>query len=153
MEIKMKMPDLATTDSAIKVIRWLVTPGQPIQRGQALLEVETDKATMEVECIATGIFKEPRAQPGDTLLAGQILAVIEVQGPPRPTSAEPTAVAEAMADKTAGRPAPEDAPSAPAPSPSSVQPIEIRNSKFENPPKAGGMFAKNRAAANRPSQS
>ncbi|MFI5358345.1 MAG: lipoyl domain-containing protein, partial [Opitutales bacterium] len=36
------MPDLATTDSEIKVIRWLVTIGQPIQRGQALLEVETD---------------------------------------------------------------------------------------------------------------
>ena len=31
MELKMKMPDLSTTDSAIKVIRWLVTPGQPIK--------------------------------------------------------------------------------------------------------------------------
>ena len=38
MELKMKMPDLSTTDSAIKVIRWLVTPGQPIKRGEALLE-------------------------------------------------------------------------------------------------------------------
>ena len=87
MDLKMKMPDLATTDSAIKVIRWLVTPGDPIKRGQALLEVETDKATMEVECIATGVFKEGRAQPGDTLLAGQILAVIEVEGPARPALA------------------------------------------------------------------
>ncbi len=149
----MKMPDLATTDSAIKVVRWLVTPGQPVQRGQALLEVETDKATMEVECIATGVFKQPLAQPGDTLLAGQALAAIEVAGPARPPSAEPTA----------GRPAPENAPSAPPPSASSVQPIEIRlpavglakegNSKIENPPKVGGMFAKNRAAANRPNQS
>ncbi len=124
----MKMPDLATTDSAIKVIRWLVSPGQPIKRGEALLEVETDKATMEVECIATGIFKEGRAQPGDTLLAGQILAVIEVEGPTRPA---PT-------------PAPDVAP-APVPAPA----IENRNSKTENPPakRAGGMFAKNRAAA------
>ncbi len=87
----MKMPDLATTDSAIKVIRWLVTPGEPIKRGQALLEVETDKATMEVECIATGVFKEGRAQPGDTLLAGQILAVIEVEGPARPVPIPPFA--------------------------------------------------------------
>ena len=139
----MKMPDLATTDSAIKVIRWLVTPGQPVQRGQALLEVETDKATMEVECIATGVFKQPLAQPGDTLLAGQALAAIEVAGPPRPTSAEPTA----------GKPAPENAPSAPPPSPSSDQPIENRDSKIENPPApkvAGGMFAKNRDSAKRP---
>jgi len=132
MDLKMKMPDLATTDSAIKVIRWLVTPGQPIKRGDALLEVETDKATMEVECIATGIFKEPRAQPGDTLLAGQILAVIEVEGPARPASAEPTA----------GRPTPEVVtPEAPAPAPQSV------TSAPPAPKKDGGMFAKNRAAA------
>ncbi len=132
----MKMPDLATTDSAIKVIRWLVTPGQPIQRGQALLEVETDKATMEVECIATGIFKEPRAQPGDTLLAGQILAVLEVAGPARPAEAAPPAspsVALAKEDPTIENPPP---PIAPSPSPRA----------------AGGMFAKNRAAANRPNQ-
>ena len=125
----MKMPDLATTDSAIKVIRWLVTPGQPIKRGQALLEVETDKATMEVECIATGIFKEPRAQPGDTLLAGQILAVIEIEGggPPRPA---PPAPAPAAVPEPAAPPAPVSSP-VPAPKP------------------AGGMFAKNRDAANR----
>jgi pyruvate/2-oxoglutarate dehydrogenase complex dihydrolipoamide acyltransferase (E2) component len=124
MEIKMKMPDLATTDSAIKVIRWLVTPGQPIKRGQALLEVETDKATMEVECIATGIFKEPRAQPGDTLLAGQILAVLEVEGgPTRPAPVATPAQAEPAATP----------PPAPAAMPTSKA--------------AGGMFAKNRAAA------
>ena len=133
MEIKMKMPDLATTDSAIKVIRWLVTPGQPIKRGQALLEVETDKATMEVECIATGVFKEPRAQPGDTLLAGQILAVIEVEGPARPAPvAAPTS-----AEPTAGTPAQADAAAAPPPALSAAP----------APKAAGGMFAKNRAAA------
>ena len=137
MEIKMKMPDLATTDSAIKVIRWLVTPGQSIKRGQALLEVETDKATMEVECIATGVFKEPRAQPGDTLLAGQILAVIEVEGgaPARP--APPT-------------PAPAAAPPMPAPPAPAAAPTPAPAAGLAPAPKpAGGMFAKNRDAANR----
>jgi pyruvate/2-oxoglutarate dehydrogenase complex dihydrolipoamide acyltransferase (E2) component len=129
MDLKMKMPDLATTDSAIKVIRWLVAPGQPIKRGEALLEVETDKATMEVECIATGIFKEGRAQPGDTLLAGQILAVIEVEGPARPVASEPAA-AEPVAPET-----PPMAPPFSSPSP------------VATPKAAGGMFAKNRSAA------
>ena len=123
----MKMPDLATTDSAIKVIRWLVTPGQPIKRGEALLEVETDKATMEVECIATGVFKEGRAQPGDTLLAGQILAVIEVEGPPRPVAA----------------PAPTPVQAEPTPAPTSAPAPVVAPA----PKAAGGMFAKNRAAA------
>jgi len=135
----MKMPDLATTDSAIKVIRWLVTPGQPVQRGQALLEVETDKATMEVECIATCVFKQPLAQPGDTLLAGQALAAIEVEGPPRPTSAEagPPASPAVGSAETGQNIVSTPTPIAPSPAPKS----------------AGGMFAKNRAAANRPNQS
>jgi len=139
----MKMPDLATTDSAIKVIRWLVTPGQPVQRGQALLEVETDKATMEVECIATGVFKQPLAQPGDTLLAGQALAAIEVQGPARPTSAEagpPASPSEVPPSET------KEGPPAP-PVPPTVAPAAP-----VAPKSAGGMFAKNRAAANRPNQ-
>ena len=132
----MKMPDLATTDSAIKVVRWLVTPGQPVQRGQALLEVETDKATMEVECIATGVFKQPLAQPGDTLLAGQALAAIEVAGPSRPAGAAPAA-SPAKSSAEDGVPiANPPPPIAPSPSPRA----------------AGGMFAKNRAAANRPNQ-
>lgn len=130
----MKMPDLATTDSAIKVVRWLVTPGQPVQRGQALLEVETDKANMEVECIATGVFKQPLAQPGDTLLAGQPLAAIEVEGPARPTvAALPATPSENQNTKAEISP-----PAAPAPA-------------APTPKAAGGMFAKNRAASNRPS--
>ena len=139
----MKMPDLATTDSAIKVVRWLVTPGQPVQRGQALLEVETDKSTMEVECIATGVFKQPLAQPGDTLLAGQALAAIEVEGPSKPAGAP------------AANPAAGAAPSAPSVPPNTGGDTRATPKPTEAPaaPKvAGGMFAKNRAAANRPNQ-
>ena len=77
MEIELKMPDLATTDSAIKVIRWLVEPGQAIKRGQPLMEIETDKSTMEVESVATGTFKAVRAQPGDSVFAGQVIGVVE----------------------------------------------------------------------------
>ncbi len=111
MEIEFKMPDLATTDSEIKVIRWLVETGQPVKRGQVLLEVETDKATMEVESIATGWLKAICARPGDALSAGQLLAVI---GDEAPSAA---------------------APVTPAPA---------------TPKPAGGMFARNRAAATTP---
>ena len=54
MEVTMKMPDLATTGSPIKVVRWLVGVGQQVERGEALLEVETDKAVMVVESVVTG---------------------------------------------------------------------------------------------------
>ena len=73
----MKMPDLATTGSAMTLLKWLVEPGQAVQRGQMLVEVETDKAAMEVESIATGIFREALVRPGDSVSAGDVIAIIE----------------------------------------------------------------------------
>ncbi len=49
-----RMPDLATTGSPIKVLRWLVDVGQSVRRGEPLLEVETDKAVMQVESVVGG---------------------------------------------------------------------------------------------------
>src|ERR1039458_1770052 len=84
MELLMKMPDLSTTDSAIKMIRWLVQPGQPVKRGQPLCEIETDKAASEVESIVTGVLKEFRAQPGDMVTVGQEIALFETEPSPSP---------------------------------------------------------------------
>jgi pyruvate dehydrogenase E2 component (dihydrolipoamide acetyltransferase) len=84
MEVLMKMPDLSTTDSAIKLVRWLVVPGQAVKRGQSLCEIETDKAASEVESIFTGVLKEFRAQPGDMVLVGQELALFETETSPSP---------------------------------------------------------------------
>ena len=44
MELKMKMPDLSANEAEIKVVKWMIEPGQRDKRGQTLLEVETDKA-------------------------------------------------------------------------------------------------------------
>jgi pyruvate dehydrogenase E2 component (dihydrolipoamide acetyltransferase) len=43
------LPDLGQTTSEAKVVRWLKKPGDKLSNGESLLEVETDKATMEVE--------------------------------------------------------------------------------------------------------
>src|SRR5580704_3343656 len=95
MELLMKMPDLSTTDSAIKLIRWLVLPGQSVKRGQALCEIETDKAASEVESIVTGVLKELRARPGDMVVVGQEIALFETEMPS--TTTPPTASAPAKA--------------------------------------------------------
>jgi pyruvate dehydrogenase E2 component (dihydrolipoamide acetyltransferase) len=80
MRFEMKMPDLATTGSEIRVIRWLVETGAPVKRGQPLLEVETDKATMEVESVVAGTLTEHVAAEGDEIASGGLLAVFEVAG-------------------------------------------------------------------------
>ncbi|MFH1571502.1 MAG: lipoyl domain-containing protein [Gemmatimonadota bacterium] len=79
MKLKMKMPDLSANEAQIKVLRWLVEPGQPVKRGQPLLEVETDKAAMEVEAVAAGVLVETCAAPDDEVEVGQVIAVLEVQ--------------------------------------------------------------------------
>jgi pyruvate dehydrogenase E2 component (dihydrolipoamide acetyltransferase) len=98
----------------------LVEPGQPVKRGQPLLEIETDKAMSEVESIATGVLKEVRAWPDDLVAAGQVIAVFEVAG----TSPDVTQTQ-----------VPSPAPELSAPIPAS------------GPARSSGMFARNRAAA------
>ena len=95
MRFEMKMPDLATTDSEIRIARWLVETGQKVERGQPIVEVETDKATMEVESVASGVLAEVRAAANDAVSVGQVIAVLEVEGPSPAAAAAVPAVCTA----------------------------------------------------------
>lgn len=71
------MPDLATNEGAeLTIVSWLVEIGQPVKRGQNLLEVETDKAVQEVECIATGTLETIHVPAGEAVPVGTIIATI-----------------------------------------------------------------------------
>ena len=76
MKFELKMPDLSTTGSPIKVLRWLVAVGEFVERGQAMLDVETDKATMEVEALNSGKLLEQLVPAGQDACAGEVLAII-----------------------------------------------------------------------------
>lgn len=77
--INMKMPDLATNEGAeIEIREWLVEVGNPVRRGQAILEIETDKAVQEVEAIVDGTLTAQHVNPGDSVPVGHIIATIEM---------------------------------------------------------------------------
>jgi pyruvate dehydrogenase E2 component (dihydrolipoamide acetyltransferase) len=79
MEVKMKMPDLSTTEGTdIAILKWVVNVGDPVERGQVILEVETDKAVQEIEAIATGTLTSQLVGPRDMVPVGQSIATIEV---------------------------------------------------------------------------
>lgn len=79
MDVKMKMPDLATNEGAeLGILRWLVEIGQPVKRGQPLLEIETDKAIQEVECIVSGTLNEIHVQVGEKVPVGTVIATLRV---------------------------------------------------------------------------
>lgn len=124
MRFEIKMPDLATTESEIRIVRWIVQPGQKIARGEPLVEVETDKASIEVESVASGVLCEVRFQVDERVSVGDVIAVLEVEAEsPASVSARPAPAATATASPVTAAPA----------------------ARTVGGP--AGMFARNRAAA------
>jgi pyruvate dehydrogenase E2 component (dihydrolipoamide acetyltransferase) len=70
------LPDLGQTTSEAKVLKWLKRTGEPVKRGEPLLEVETDKVDMEVEAFVDGYLRELMAGEGDIASALRPVAVI-----------------------------------------------------------------------------
>jgi pyruvate dehydrogenase E2 component (dihydrolipoamide acetyltransferase)/2-oxoisovalerate dehydrogenase E2 component (dihydrolipoyl transacylase) len=85
------LPQLGEGVYEAEVVRWLVHPGERVQHGQGLMEVMTDKATMEVPAPFAGTVTERRVQPGQTVHVGDLVlsytpagAVPEEISPPAP---------------------------------------------------------------------
>jgi pyruvate/2-oxoglutarate/acetoin dehydrogenase E1 component/TPP-dependent pyruvate/acetoin dehydrogenase alpha subunit len=78
MSFSMRMPDLGTVDSSVKVVQWLAKVDQKVGRGDPLLEVETDKAISTVESFVTGTLRTIAVPAGAEAAAGQIIATFDV---------------------------------------------------------------------------
>jgi pyruvate/2-oxoglutarate dehydrogenase complex dihydrolipoamide acyltransferase (E2) component len=70
------MPALGMAQSTGLIVAWLKQPGEKVKAGEALMEVETDKAVMEVEAQADGFLTDVRASAGDTVPVGDVVALI-----------------------------------------------------------------------------
>lgn len=71
-----KMPDLGTTVDEVRIIKWFKKEGEYVKRGEPLLEIETDKASMEVEAFIAGYIKKILASEDDMVQSGSIVAYI-----------------------------------------------------------------------------
>jgi pyruvate dehydrogenase E2 component (dihydrolipoamide acetyltransferase) len=70
------MPALELAQETGKVLRWLKRPGDAVRKGEPIVEIETDKVTVEVEAPATGVLREVTAQEGDVIPVGHTIALI-----------------------------------------------------------------------------
>lgn len=77
MLIEFTMPKLGHLMEEGKVVRWAKAPGERIRRGEPLLEVEMDKATLEVESPVTGIVRNLMVTLDEVVPVGAPLAIIE----------------------------------------------------------------------------
>ena len=80
MTKEIRMPAGGQTTDVSVVGTWLVKCGDKVKRGDALLEVETDKATLTVESYAKGIVLALLAEEGDRVPAGEVIALIGERG-------------------------------------------------------------------------
>jgi pyruvate dehydrogenase E2 component (dihydrolipoamide acetyltransferase) len=74
------MPRLSDSMEEGTIIKWLVSEGDEVKRGQELAEIETDKANMAYESDTDGVLIEIVAQEGDTLPIGEVIARIGEPG-------------------------------------------------------------------------
>jgi pyruvate dehydrogenase E2 component (dihydrolipoamide acetyltransferase) len=87
------MPALGVAQQTGTLLKWLKTEGQSVSKGEPLMEIETDKATVEIEAAASGILAEITARAGDAIPVGEKIAVILAPGETLPTKQKATPVA------------------------------------------------------------
>lgn len=72
----MVMPEISQTTAEVKLIAWLKKPGDPVKRGEPVLEVETDKATVEVEAYVDGFLRLAKYPAGATVPVDAVIAIL-----------------------------------------------------------------------------
>lgn len=73
---EVKVPELAESITEGTIAEWLKNVGDSVEKGEAILELETDKVNVEVVSEEAGVLSEQLASEGDTVEVGQAIAVI-----------------------------------------------------------------------------
>jgi pyruvate dehydrogenase E2 component (dihydrolipoamide acetyltransferase) len=76
MSANVIMPALELAQETGKVLRWLKSPGDTVTKGEPIVEIETDKVTVEIEAPASGVLRDVTAREGDVVPVGKTIAVI-----------------------------------------------------------------------------
>lgn len=93
MATEITMPKLSDTMEEGVLISWKKSPGERVARGDIIAEIETDKATMELEAFASGVLLETRVKAGDLVPVGTVIGIIGSEGE-KISSGEVSPVAE-----------------------------------------------------------
>jgi pyruvate dehydrogenase E2 component (dihydrolipoamide acetyltransferase) len=80
MPTKVIMPALGVAQQTGKLLKWLKSEGGAVVKGEPLMEIETDKATVEIESPASGVLAQVVACEGDEVPVGEAIAVILAPG-------------------------------------------------------------------------
>jgi pyruvate dehydrogenase E2 component (dihydrolipoamide acetyltransferase) len=76
MAVEVVMPALGTAQETGRLVRWLKREGELVQRGEPLLQVETEKTVVDVESPGTGVLSGVRVRDGEEVPVGTVLAYV-----------------------------------------------------------------------------
>ncbi len=103
--VEFKLPELGENINSGQLVRIIAKQGESVKEGQALLELETDKAVIEVPSTFSGTIKDVHVKEGDKISVGQLIFTVQGAG-----SATPAAVKEAAPQPSQSAPQTEQAP-------------------------------------------
>lgn len=108
-----RLPELGENITSGDIVNVHVAPGDRVEKDQIVLEIETDKATIEVPSPAQGTIKDVLVKPGQTAEVGQLILTLETTAPAveKPVAAQPALTEQSEP----GAVEPAEAPSPPAP--------------------------------------
>lgn len=102
---EIKVPELAESITEGSIAQWVKKVGDRVEKGEFIVELETDKVNAEIISEEAGVLTQILAEEGDTVLVGQVIAVVEAG-----EGAAPAPVAAAPVEATPAPAAPQAAP-------------------------------------------
>jgi 2-oxoglutarate dehydrogenase E2 component (dihydrolipoamide succinyltransferase) len=130
MAVEIVVPNLGESVSEATVATWLKKQGQAVAADEVVLELETDKATLEIPAPAGGVLSEILVQEGEDVEVGATLGRIEESGEAAvaPAASEPKPAEAAAPEPAAEVAAPTEAPTATASAPPGLDPAAVPRS-------------------------
>ncbi|HET9325578.1 MAG TPA: dihydrolipoamide acetyltransferase family protein [Candidatus Eisenbacteria bacterium] len=86
MAFEVKLPDIGEGVAEGEIVRWMVKPGDAVKEHQPMVEVMTDKASVEIPAPRTGTIKALHAQEGEVVPVGTVIVSIDVDGADAPAA-------------------------------------------------------------------
>lgn len=124
MSVEIKVPVLGESVTSATVTRWLKQPGEKITADEPVVELETDKISVEVPASASGILGAPKVADGQDVPVGTVLAEIDTGTGAQPSSATPGPQAPREASGPLPRPTEIPAAQQHAPMPAAARLLE-----------------------------
>ncbi len=139
--LEVKVPQLSESVAEATLLQWHKKVGEAVARDENLIDIETDKVVLELPAPAAGVLREVRKGDGSTVVADEVIAVIDTEGAPKAAAAAPAAKPAKEAAVAAPQPPAADAPEAQSPGTGAAPAPEGSHAKGVAMPAAAKLMA------------